>query len=116
MVYSAMRYKVVLLEPAQRFIAGLHEKLKAKALRAIDLLEDFGPYLAMPHARKLRSHDIWELRVKQGSDICRLFCFHHAGVAYIVTSGYVKKSDKTNPLEIERAERLRQQVLSAEDR
>ena len=111
-----MPYKVVLLEPAQRFISGLNEKLKAKALRAIDLLEDFGPYLAMPHARKLRGHDIWELRVKQGSVICRLFYFHHAEVAYIVTSGYVKKSDKTSPIEIERTERLRQQMLSAEDK
>lgn len=111
-----MQYKVVVLEPAQQFVAGLNEKLKAKALRAIDLLQDFGPYLAMPHARKLSRHDIWELRVKQGSDICRLFYFHHAGVAYVVTSGYVKKSDKTSPTEIEKAERLRKQVLSTEDK
>jgi len=68
-----MQYQVLLLEPAHRFIAGLDAKFKAKVLRAIDLLEDFGPYLAMPHARKLKGHNMWELRVKLGSDICRLF-------------------------------------------
>ncbi|MFP4387972.1 MAG: type II toxin-antitoxin system RelE/ParE family toxin, partial [Desulfococcaceae bacterium] len=56
-----MAYEVVLLDSAQEFIVGLPNKLKAKTLRTIDLLEDFGPFLSMPHNRKLPGHDLWEL-------------------------------------------------------
>ena len=89
-------------------------KSKAKTLRTIELLGEFGPHLSMPHARKLTGQKIWELRVRQGSDICRLFYFFHRDSAYVITSGYVKKSDRTSIREIERAERLRKQFLVEE--
>ena len=109
-----MRYEVLLLEPAQMFIAELSVKLKAKTVRTIDLLADFGPLLSMPHSRKLTGHDLWELRVKQGSDICRLFYFYHQDSIYVVTSGYLKKTDRTSRREIDRAQRVKEQFLSEE--
>jgi phage-related protein len=47
-----------------------------------------------------------ELRVKLGTDICRLFYFHFNNGIYVITSGYQKKDAKTDPREIERALRL----------
>jgi len=71
------------------------------------LLEQFGPQLPVPHAKSLKNcQGLKELRVKQGSDIVRLFYFHHKGRLYVVTSGYLKKTQKTNQREIARAMRL----------
>lgn len=109
-----MPFSVRLLEPATAFLARLPVKLRAKALRTIGLLEQFGPELPMPHARKLSGYDLWELRVRQGSDICRMFYFHHDGTVYVVTSGYVKKADRTSRMEIERALRLKEQFFREE--
>ena len=47
-------------------------------------------------------------------DICRMFYFHHRGTVYVVTSGYVKKTDRTSQTEIAKAIRLKQQFLVEE--
>jgi len=65
----------------------------------------------MPHSKKLIGYDLWELRVSQAGMICRLFYFHNKDRIFVVTSGYVKKSDKTNPEEIKRALRLKTEYL-----
>ncbi len=44
-----------------------------------------------------------ELRVRFGSDICRMFYFHFRQGVYVVTSGYQKKTRKLDPGEIRRA-------------
>jgi phage-related protein len=106
-----MPCEVVLLEPATEFLRTLEMKLQAKAVRAIELLRQFGSQLPMPHAKKLSGHDLWELRVRQAGTICRLFYFHHEGRIFVVTSGYVKKSDKTSPEQIRRALRLKMEYL-----
>ncbi len=106
-----MPYEVVLLQPAAEFLETLETKLHAKAVRTIGLLEHFGMQLPMPHAKKLTGSDLWELRVRQGSTICRLFYFRHEDRIFVVTSGYVKKSDKTSPEQISRALRLKTEYL-----
>ena len=111
-----MQFGVVLLAPAMEFIGSLEVKLKAKALRTIELLRHFGSQLPMPHSRKLADHDLWELRVRYSSNICRLFYFHHKSMIYIITSGYVKKSEKTSQTEIDRAIRIREQFMRGERR
>ena len=107
LIYLSMAYEVLLLDPAVDFLRSTEPKLRAKAFRTIELLREFGPELPMPHAKKLTGQDLYELRVKQGSNICRLFYFNHDGRIYVVTSGYVKKSDKTDRQEINRALRLK---------
>ena len=104
-----MQFDVLILEPAEEFLQSLDRKLRAKAIRSIGLLQEFGPRLQMPHARKLVGHDLYELRVKLGSNICRLFYFYADGQIYVVTSGYSKKSDRTSRQEIIKAIRLRSQ-------
>ena len=69
----------------------------------------------MPHSRKLTGHDLWELRVRFAGDICRLFYFHSRGTVYVVTSGDVKKTDRTSQTEIARATHLKQQFLTEEE-
>ncbi len=107
-----MEYEVHILEPAVSFLKSLDLKLKAKTYRTIRLLEEFGPFLAEPHSKKIKGYkSLYELRVKQGSNICRFFYFHQMGKVYIVTSGYVKKDRKTNKSELHSAEKIMNQFM-----
>lgn len=55
-----------------------------------------------------RSDGIFEIRVKVGSNIYRIFCFFDKGNLVILMNGFQKKTDKTPKNEIEKAERLKQ--------
>ncbi len=52
---------------------------------------------------------VYEIRVKVGSDIFRIFCFFDEGKLVIVLNGFQKKSEKTPTSELERAKRLRKE-------
>jgi len=102
-----MNYKVTFLEPALDFIESQDEKMQAKIFRSIGLLKLFGYELREPHVKKIQGvENLFELRIKVATNICRLFYFHYEGKVYVVTSGFVKKEDKTNPREIERAVKI----------
>ncbi|BDA80223.1 hypothetical protein LPTSP3_g31530 [Leptospira kobayashii] len=102
-----MAYKIQLLEPAEEFLTNLESKLKAKSFRTIELLRDFGPELREPFSKKIQSiNDLFELRVKQGSNICRFFYFFERDKIVIITSGYVKKDQKTNKDQLTKAQKL----------
>ena len=51
---------------------------------------------------------LYEIRIKVGSDIFRVFCCFDKGNLVILFNGIQKKSDKTPRQEIERAEKLKQ--------
>lgn len=111
-----MAYQVELTEEADEFIESLPYKIEAKARRAIDLLKEFGYLLSEPHSKKLKSmDDLHELRVKVGTDICRLFYFFWKDKIYIVTSGYMKKDNKTDVNQIEKAVRIMKKFKVQED-
>jgi len=68
--------------------------------------------LAEPHSKKIKGYkSLYELRVKQGSDICRFFYFHQKGKIYIITSGYIKKDKKTSKSELLTADNIKKQFL-----
>jgi putative addiction module killer protein len=52
---------------------------------------------------------IYEIRVKVGSDIYRVFCFFDDGKLVILLNGFQKKSQKTPRNEIQRAIKLRKE-------
>ena len=55
--------------PILDFLKSIPKKDVAKILREIDLLEEFGLSLGMPHIKKLvDSDDVWELRIKFSSN------------------------------------------------
>ncbi len=111
-----MNYDVQLLAPAVEFILSQDFKMQAKIQRTIGLLEEFGNTLREPHVKKIQGVEgLYELRVKLATNICRLFFFQYKGRVYVVTSGFVKKEDKTNPREIDRATKLMKQVLQGDE-
>jgi phage-related protein len=107
-----MDFTVRLLAPAYDFIESLPEKMQNKVYRSLDLLREFGYRLPEPYSKTLKgTPGLKELRVKLATDICRLFYFHHKDKVYVVTSGYVKKRNETDKEEIDRALRLRAEIL-----
>lgn len=61
---------------------------------------------------------LYEIRVQQGSDIFRIFCFFDEGKLVVLANGFHKKSQKTPRSEIERALRIKheyEQEKQAED-
>lgn len=45
--------EIQILEPAKEYIDSLSIKMHAKTFRSIDLLQEFGFSLTMPHSKKL---------------------------------------------------------------
>ena len=88
--------------PVREFLDGLPEKHHAKALRDIDVLEEYGTSLTEPHAKHIEGK-LWELRIKSASDISRIFYFIHVGKNIVLLHGFVKKTQKTPNREIETA-------------
>ena len=52
---------------------------------------------------------LYEIRVKQGSEIFRIFCFFDEGQLLVLANGYQKKSQRTPKSEIEKALRIKKQ-------
>lgn len=51
---------------------------------------------------------LYEIRVQQGSDIFRIFCFFDEGKLVVLANGFHKKSQKTPKSEIEKALNIKQ--------
>lgn len=88
--------------PIQVFLESLPEKLHAKALRDIDMLEKYGTMLTEPHVKHVEGK-LWELRVKLGNDISRIFYFIAVRDTIVLLHGFVKKTQRIPKAEIERA-------------
>jgi phage-related protein len=107
-----MAYEVNILETAKDFLDNLEPKLRAKSYRTIQMLTQFGPVLTLPHSRKIiGTDDLYELRIQQGNNICRLFYFYYNKEIYIILSGFIKKRQRTDPGDIEKALLIRKKYV-----
>ena len=79
------------------------EKVKEKIIWTFELIEDFQkvPETYLKHIEN--TEGLYEIRVQQGSDIYRIFCFFDREQLVIVTNGFQKKKQKTPKKEIEKA-------------
>lgn len=100
--------------PAEEFILSQDKKMQAKIFLTLEFLEERGPALREPYSKSL-GDGIFEVRAKQGSDISRVLYFFVIGRKIILTNGFVKKTQKTPPREIERAKRYRTDYHSREE-
>ena len=105
-----MKNKVVIYkkengrEPVTEFLLSLPEKHRAKAIREIDLLTEFGADLREPHIKAVtgkKYSGLWELRIKFAGDISRIFYFMPVRDTFLLLNGFVKKTDKTPVRELD---------------
>lgn len=94
-MYSVEYYKKENGEvPCREFIESLSLKMQVKAMRSIELLEQYGIELREPYSKYLEE-GIFELRIRFSSDIVRVFYFFLKEEKIILTNGFVKKTNKT---------------------
>ena len=86
----------------EKFIATLRKSTIAKVLRTIDLLEQFGHQLGMPHSKKVKS-GFFELRIRGHQEVRIFYTFQKREI--ILLHGFVKKSQKIPQQEINKAAR-----------
>ena len=81
--------------------------MKDKIIWTFDLIENLQrvPELYLKHIEN--TEGLYEIRVQQGSDIYRIFCFFDQGQLVVITNGFQKKSQKTPKQEIELALKIK---------
>ena len=81
--------------------------MKAKIIWTLELIEEL-ERVPETYLKHLENTDgLYEIRVQQGSDIFRIFCFFDQGQLIILTNGFQKKTQKTPKKEIEKALKIK---------
>lgn len=99
-------FDIAYLEEAIEFLASLDDKVKSKIVFNIGKsMHSKDPELF----KKLENTEIWEFRTRYNKTTYRLFAFWDTGTKKLVvaTHGIVKKTQKTPPQEIKKAEAIR---------
>lgn len=97
--------------PVKVFLDSLDNKMRAKVLRLIMLLEKNGNNLREPYSKSLVG-GIFEVRTNQGNNTARVLYFFLTGQKIILTNGFVKKTVKTPSAEIRLARKYRSDYLN----
>jgi phage-related protein len=91
------------------FFVKQREKVKLKILWTLDMIEEVQrvPETYLQHMEN--TDGLYEVRVQQGSDIFRIFCFFDTGKLVVIINGFQKKSQKTPKKEIDRALKIKEE-------
>ena len=89
------------------FFVRQRPKVRDKIIWTFELIEQL-PVVPETYLKHLAGTDgLYEIRIQQGSDIFRIFCFFDAGQLVVLVNGFQKKSPKTPKAEIQLAEKLK---------
>ena len=91
------------------FFVKQRDKVKAKIVWTFDLVEDLEkvPETYLKHIEN--TEGLFEIRVQQGSDIFRIFCFFDEGQLIVLANGFQKKTQKTPKKEIDKALKIKKE-------
>ena len=92
--------------PTKEFLDSLSPKAAQKVTWVLKLLEDLDRVPDKFFSKMTGADQIWECRIKHGSDIYRVFAFWDNNTI-VLTHGFIKKTQKTPRAEIEKAERYK---------
>lgn len=87
--------------------------MKDKIIWTFDLIESLQrvPETYLKHIEN--TEGLFEIRVQQGSDIYRIFCFFDKGQLVVLVNGFQKKTQKTPKQEIEKALKIKEEYESS---
>ena len=93
----------------QEFFVKQRDKVKEKIIWTFELIEELQqvPEMYLKHIEN--TDGLFEIRVQQGSDIFRIFCFFDKGQLVILANGFQKKTQKTPKKEIEKALKIKEE-------
>ncbi|WP_294477108.1 type II toxin-antitoxin system RelE/ParE family toxin [uncultured Bacteroides sp.] len=90
-------------------------KVVSKILQILRIVEQV-EQIPVNHLKHVEgTNGLFEIRVKFGSDIFRIFCFFDAGRLVVLLSGFQKKTQKTPPEEIKRAVKLMEEYYKEKE-
>ena len=91
------------------FFVKQRNKVKDKIIWTFDLIEELNrvPETYLKHLEN--TDGLFEIRVQQGSDIFRIFCFFDQGQLVVLANGFQKKTQKTPKKEIEKALKIKEE-------
>mgnify|MGYP001593676084 CR=1 FL=1 len=96
--------------PVRDFLNAAGTMLKAKVLRILLHIEEYGLQGAIPHIKKLTGTPMWEIRIL-GGDSARILFVTQAGKRILLLHAFYKKTQKTSQKEIAIAlSRLREYI------
>lgn len=89
--------------PVEEFIHSLEIKAQSKIRDTINLLQQFGIKIGLPHFKKLTGSELWEMRIV-GSDSIRILYVSVTGRTFLLLHGFKKKQNRTPNKDIRVAE------------
>ena len=92
--------QIAIQNSALKLLESLTPSELAKAIRTIDLLEEFGHQLGLPHSRHM-SDGLLELRVRGKREIRIFYCFYKNRA--VLLHAFIKKTEQTPTKELQRA-------------
>ncbi len=96
----------------EEFFVKQRVKVKDKIIWTFSLIEEIDQ-VPETYVKHIENTDgLYEIRIKQGSDIFRIFCFFDQGQLVVLANGFQKKTQKTPKQEIEKALKIKQEYES----
>jgi phage-related protein len=91
----------------EEFFTKQQQQVKRKIVWTLQFIEEVDriPITLLKHLAGTKG--LYELRVKQGSDNYRIFCFFDKGQLIIILNGFQKKTQKTPSNEIAQALKIK---------
>ena len=108
---NKIRTVIFYKEYFKEFFAEQREKVQDKITWTLDLIEEMErvPETYLKHIEE--TDGLYEVRIKQGSDIFRIFSFFDKGKIVVLVNGFQKKTQKTPKSEIKMAEKFKKEYL-----
>lgn len=91
------------------FFVKQKEKVQQKIVWTINLIEDLDR-IPETYLKFIENTDgLYEIRIQQGNDIFRIFCFFDEGKLVVLANGFQKKTQKTPNKEIKKALKIKKE-------
>ena len=93
----------------EQFFVKQRDKVKDKIIWTFDLIQELQrvPETYLKHIEN--TEGLYEIRLQQGNDIFRIFCFFDQGQLVVLANGFQKKTQKTPRQEIEKALKIKKE-------
>lgn len=107
--YKKIRKIIFYKDYFENFFVKQRDKVKDKIIWTFELIEEL-PRVPEIYLKHIESTDgLFEIRIQQGRDIFRIFCFFDRRKLVILANGFQKKTQKTPKKEIEKALKIKEE-------
>ncbi len=97
--------------PVEKYLNSLSGKIAQKVTWVLTLLEELETIPKQYYKKLVNTNDIWECRIRFGSNSHRILGFMDKDNFVILTHGFTKKTNKIPKKEIAKAEELKKDYI-----